>query len=113
LTAVAIWAASARRATRATPEGLSDATADDSEDPLPAMGVDDRTPLGATSEAHDDLSPHDLPKDHPARKAAEKQAGERGGTTPGHREGGAAPGSGDGEELADQRFERDGARLRR
>jgi hypothetical protein len=74
LTAAGIWVASVRRATQPTEEGLVDATAEDHEDPVPAIGADDRRPLGDTPEAHDEITPHDLPKDHPGRKAAEAQA---------------------------------------
>jgi hypothetical protein len=44
---------------------------------LPAAHVehDEQTALGDTPEAHDELSPHDLPVDHPGRQAAERQAG--------------------------------------
>ena len=45
---------------------------------------DDETDLGETPEAHDELSPHDLPKDHPGRQAAEELAGGEGGTTSGN-----------------------------
>ncbi|MCW3009416.1 MAG: hypothetical protein JWP17_4042, partial [Solirubrobacterales bacterium] len=56
----------------------------------------------------------DLPPDHPGRAAAETQAGDLGGTTPGHREGGAAPLGEESEEaLVDQRFEKDSAKVRR
>ena len=44
---------------------------------------DDDTPLGDTPEAHDEISPHDLPPGHPGRHAAEEQAREHGGTTRG------------------------------
>ena len=49
----------------------------DHTDPIPAthLAKDEETPLGDTSEAHDEISPHDLPKDHPGRLAAERQAG--------------------------------------
>ena len=49
----------------------------DSGDPIPsaAHAADDERPLGDTAEAHDEISPHDLPVDHPGRKAAERQAG--------------------------------------
>lgn len=51
----------------------------DSSDPIPSTHVakDEETPLGDTSEAHDEISPHDLPKDHPGRIEAEKVASER------------------------------------
>jgi hypothetical protein len=31
-------------------------------------------PVGDSPELHDEISPHDLPKDHPGRHAAERQA---------------------------------------
>ncbi len=54
-------------------------------EPLGPLTPDDETPAGDTPEAHDELSPHDLPPDHPARHEAERQAGdEPGGTTRGN-----------------------------
>ena len=53
------------------------------DEPLGPATPDDETPLGDTPEAHDEISPHDLPKGHPGRKAAEEQAGGGGGTTEG------------------------------
>jgi hypothetical protein len=48
---------------------------DDAEkEPLGPATPDDETPLGDTPEAHDEISPHDLPPGHPARGAAEEQA---------------------------------------
>jgi hypothetical protein len=41
---------------------------------------DDETDLGDTPEAHDEISPHDLPKGHPGRQEAEREAGEKGTT---------------------------------
>lgn len=52
-------------------------------EPLGPMTPDDETPLGDTPEAHDEISPHDLPVDHPGRREAERRAAERGGTTSG------------------------------
>jgi hypothetical protein len=51
----------------------------DSSDPIPSthLAKDEETPLGDTSEAHDEISPRDLPKDHPGRIEAEKVAGDR------------------------------------
>jgi hypothetical protein len=45
------------------------------EDGLPAshLEVDDGTPLGDSAELHDELSPRDLPVDHPAREEAERR----------------------------------------
>jgi hypothetical protein len=55
----------------------------ESDEPLGPVTPDEETDLGDTPEAHDEISPHDLPKDHPGRKQAEKDAGE-GGTTRGN-----------------------------
>lgn len=48
--------------------------------------ADDGRPLGDTDEAHDELSPHDLPIGHPGRQAAEEQSGGEQGTTRGHQD---------------------------
>jgi hypothetical protein len=52
----------------------------DESEPLGPMTPDDETPLGDTPEAHDEISPHDLPRDHPGRKEAERRAGDDGTT---------------------------------
>ena len=62
----------------------------DHTDSLPKQPASRSRPLGDTPEAHDELSPHDIPLYSPARRAAEKQAGGVAGTTRGHRQGGAA-----------------------
>jgi len=51
----------------------------DSEDPVPSthLAKDEATALGDTKEAHDEISPHDLPKDHPGRPEAERISGDR------------------------------------
>jgi hypothetical protein len=61
----------------------------DNEDPIPSTHLipDDETAAGDTPEAHDEISPHDLPIDHPGRQEAEAQAGGPGGTTTGNAEG--------------------------
>jgi hypothetical protein len=42
--------------------------------------------VGDTSEAHEEISPHDLPKGHPGRAEAEQEAAESSsGTTRGNR----------------------------
>jgi hypothetical protein len=48
----------------------------DHTDPVPSthLATDTETPLGDTTEAHDEITPHDLPKDHPGRAAAEREA---------------------------------------
>jgi hypothetical protein len=93
LTAVAIWLAHARQKTTVAGRGtrVEDAAADNT-DPIPGMGIDDHRPMGDSPAVHDDISPHDLPKDHPGRKEAERLAAERDGTTTGHRDGGAEGG---------------------
>ena len=56
----------------------------ESHEPLGPATPDDETPLGDTPEAKDEISPHDLPKDHPGRQATEELAGGEGGTTEGN-----------------------------
>ena len=70
--------------------GDVEAALSDSDDSLPAAPhiTDSDRPLGDTSEAHDELNPHDVPKwDRATRGAAEEQSGGLGGTTGGNREG--------------------------
>ncbi|MBW3653041.1 MAG: hypothetical protein KY433_05490 [Actinobacteria bacterium] len=55
----------------------------ESSEPLGPVTPDDETALGDTPEAHDELSPHDLPPGHPGREQAERQAGGGEGTTSG------------------------------
>jgi hypothetical protein len=59
-------------------------------DSVPKQPATRSRPLGDTPEAHDELSPHDIPLYSPARRAAERQAGGLAGTTRGHRQGAAA-----------------------
>jgi hypothetical protein len=54
------------------------------DEPLGPLTPDEETPAGDTPEAHDELSPVDLPPDHPGRQEAERQAGDIGGTTKGN-----------------------------
>ena len=56
--------------------GNSRSAADDTSEPIPAAPLiaDDDTPLGDTPDAHDEISPHDLPIDHPGRPEAERRA---------------------------------------
>jgi len=86
---------------------LEDALSDEDEDvPSAHLIPDDDTALGDTPDAHDEITPHDLPLDHPGRQAAEAQAGgEGGGTTRGHAEGGA-----DGGEARNQQGQQVGRR---
>jgi hypothetical protein len=54
------------------------------KEPLGPLTPDDERPAGDTPEAHDEIVPEDLPKDHPGRQAAERQAAEGDGTTRGN-----------------------------
>jgi hypothetical protein len=56
---------------------------------IPQLDADAGRPIGDTQEAHDELNPHDIPKDSPVRAEAVAQAGHE-GTTTGNEEGGAA-----------------------
>ena len=62
----------------------------DHTDSFPKQPATRSRPLGDTPEAHDELTPHDIPLYSPARRAAVQQAGGVGATTRGHRQGGAA-----------------------
>ena len=57
----------------------------DEDEPIPSAHVitDEDTALGDTPEAHMEISPRDLPPDHPGRKEAERQSGDERGTTRG------------------------------
>jgi len=56
----------------------------DTDEPLGPATPDDRAPLGDTPEAHDEIIPQDLPKGHPGRQEAERQAAEGDGTVHGN-----------------------------
>ena len=64
-----------RRSVTARHDSLDDAMSDENE-PVPSAHLipDNETAAGDTPEAHDEINPHDLPPDHPGRRAAEKQA---------------------------------------
>ena len=83
---------------------LEDALSDDEESiPSAHLIPDDDTAVGDTPEAHDEITPHDLPLGHPGREAAEEQAGHMGGgTTRGNAQGGAD--GGDGKNQAGQQM---------
>jgi hypothetical protein len=57
----------------------------ETHEPLGPLTPDEETPAGDTPEAHDEISPHDLPPDHPGRPEAERRAGGEAGTTRGNR----------------------------
>jgi len=56
----------------------------EADEPLGPMTPDDETPAGDTPEAHDEITPHDLPLDHPGRDEAERLAGGEDGETRGN-----------------------------
>ncbi len=56
----------------------------EASEPLGPITPDDETPAGDTPEAHDEITPHDLPPDHPGRAEAERLAGGEEGTTRGN-----------------------------
>jgi hypothetical protein len=89
---------------------IAGANRDDADhtDSFPKQPATRSRPLGDTPEAHDEISPLDIPPGSPSRRAAEHQAGGVGGTTRGHRQGGAAP-LGDDELVGPD--EKDGAKL--
>ncbi|QEC46994.1 hypothetical protein FSW04_04915 [Baekduia soli] len=53
-------------------------------EPLGPVTPDDQTDLGDTPEAHDEIVPEDLPKDHPGRREAERLAAEGDGVVQGN-----------------------------
>jgi hypothetical protein len=57
---------------------------DEASEPGGPKTPDGETEAGDTPEAHDEISPHDLPPDHPGRKEAERLAGGEQGTTTGN-----------------------------
>jgi hypothetical protein len=60
--------------------------------------MDDDRPLGDTDQAHDEISPHDLPPGHPGRQEAERRASQSGdGVT----QGDAKPGEEHGARTGD------------
>jgi predicted lipid-binding transport protein (Tim44 family) len=88
--------------------GSSRSAATDNRDNVPRLRAEGERPLGDTPEAHDEISPHDLPPDHPGRRKAEEMAEEQSdGETSGMAEGGAA-GAGGSEQDAGGRSEPQG-----
>lgn len=95
LTAVTLWIANSRNKTVGSGGDIADESAGNADDGAPGMGVTEERPMGDSPELHDAISPHDLPKDHPGRHAAEKlAAADDAGTTTGHEAGGAEGGVG-------------------
>src|SRR3954470_18095625 len=75
-TAVALLVAAVRSRTRADGDRLVDASAADSDDPLPAQGFDDSTPFGTTSE-HSDAEGDPIAAARARRRSARGQAAVR------------------------------------
>lgn len=67
-------------------DGSVEKAQSDADDAIPALLLipDDSTPAGDNPDAHDEITPHDLPLTHPGRQAAERQAGDDDATTRGH-----------------------------
>lgn len=67
-------------------DGSAEKAQSDADSAIPALLLipDDSTPAGDTPDAHDEITPHDLPLSHPGRQEAERQAGDEGETTRGH-----------------------------
>jgi hypothetical protein len=65
----------------------------ESDDPVPATHLiaDEQTALGDTPEAHDEITPHDLPKSHPGRAEVEERLGDEDAGTPRTTRGDADP----------------------
>ncbi len=74
--------------------GSLEKVASDSNDAIPSPSLipsDGTRPMGDTPEAHDEITPHDLPLSHPGRQAAEAQAAEESATESGTTSGDADP----------------------
>ncbi len=56
----------------------------EAHEPLGPITPDHLSPLGDTPEVHDEISPHDLPRDHPGRATAIRDARRREGVTSGN-----------------------------
>lgn len=78
-TATALAVATARTETRETADGeLVDLSRED-RGPVPRLGLDSSRPLGDSPDVHGDIGVHDLPIDHPGRKALEHEVERTGG----------------------------------
>src|SRR4029453_1070154 len=58
-------------------EGKAPPHDDEADEPLGPATPDSETDLGDTPEAHDELTPHHLPKDHPGRHATSRRRAPR------------------------------------
>ena len=59
--------------------GDVDSVEADEGDTFPTMVADEQAPIGATSQSHEDIAPHDLPLDHASRPAVKERSRERTG----------------------------------
>lgn len=64
--------------------GGENTTGPDTDEPLGAATPEPEADLGDTPDAHDEIIPEDLPKDHPGRQEAQRQAAAGDGTTRGN-----------------------------
>ena len=66
--------------------GIAGSSRDDADhtDSVPKQPARSERPLGDTPEAHDEISPHDIPLDNPGRPEAERLARGKEGTTRGN-----------------------------
>ena len=72
-TAAVLTYATGRRKTRLREDGRVEDLSVEDDSPFPGVGFDDATPLGDSPELHDDITPHDLPPDHPGRHRTEQR----------------------------------------
>ena len=79
LIAAGMFDAFAARRKVARHRGDIDSVEADEGDTFATMVADERAPMGATSQSHEDIDPHDLPPDHPSRRAVEERSRERTG----------------------------------
>ena len=59
------------------------ANTDPSASTVPQLPTEEHRPLGDTPQAHDEINPHDLPKDNPGREVAVEMAEGHEGSTEG------------------------------
>ena len=65
--------------------GEAERSISDEREAIPSTHlIGDNRPLGDTPEAHDEINPHDIPLDNPARHAAREHVGGEGSETRGN-----------------------------
>jgi hypothetical protein len=80
LVVIAVYLGFNRVATRRVADkhgGEAERALADEREPIPSTHLitDEERPLGDTPEAHDEVNPHDIPLDNPARHEAAEQVG--------------------------------------